>query len=172
MDDDAAFESFVRANSTSLLRTALLLTGSHHAAEDVLQETLTSLYPHWARVRAAESSLAYVRRSLTNRFVSSRRSRASRDLAVWELPDGWDGADLGEAVATDHTLWQLLGGLPERQRAAVVLRYFHDLPDEQIAVALGCRPVSVRSLVSRAVATMRSGYAASVSAADGTGVRR
>lgn len=171
VDDDAAFESFVRANSTSLLRTAFLLAGSQHAAEDLLQETLTSLYPQWGRVRGVESSLAYVRRSLTNRFVSSRRSRASRDVALWELPDGWDGRDLGETVATEQTIWQLVRALPERQRAAVVLRYVHDMTDEQIAAVLDCRRVSVRSLISRAVAAMRAGYASSLSAADGAGRR-
>jgi DNA-directed RNA polymerase specialized sigma24 family protein len=97
---DAAFESFVRANSTSLLRTAFLLTGSHHAAEELLQETLSHLYPQWHRVEAAQAGVAYVRRSLTNRYLSSRRSRGGPDLSMWELPDGWDGRDLGETVAT------------------------------------------------------------------------
>jgi RNA polymerase sigma-70 factor (sigma-E family) len=168
---DAAFESFLRANSTSLLRTAFLLTGSHHAAEELLQETLTNLYPQWHRVEAAEAGLAYVRRSLTNRYISSRRSRRGGDLAMWELPDGWDGLDLGETVATRRTIWQLLAALSERQRAAVVLRIFHALTDDQIAAVLDCRPASVRSLISRGVTSMRSGYAGSLAAADGTGTR-
>jgi len=75
---------------------------------------------------------------------------------VWDFPDQVGSSDLGEDVATRRQLWQLIGKLSERQRAAVVLRYFHDQTDLEIAEALGCRPVTVRSLLSRAVAAMRS----------------
>ena len=64
--------------------------------------------------------VAYVRRALTNRFVSQRRSPAVRHASQSELPDAWDGRDLSEAVAVRRTIWQLLGTLPEKQRAAVV----------------------------------------------------
>ena len=165
MPDDAAFESFVRAHSTNLIRTAVLVTGSKHAAEELVQDTLTSLYPRWERVAAADEPLAYVRRALMNRFISLRRRPAARDLAVWELPDGWDGRDLGETVAVRSTVWQLLGTLPERQRAAIVLRHFHDLAETDIAATLGCRPASVRSLISRGMGSMRTAYANAESAA-------
>ena len=156
MSDDARFEGFVRTHSTSLMRTAVLLTGNRHAAEELLQDTLTLLYPRWDRVAAADEPLAYVRRSLTNRFISRRRAPSARDVAMWELPDGWDGTDLSETVATRRTVWQLLGTLPERQRAAIVLRHFHDLPEAEIATVLGCRPASVRSLISRGMGAMRT----------------
>lgn len=158
MESDSAFESFVRGNSTTLLRTGVLLTGSMPAGEELLQDTLTLLYPHWDRVVAADVPLAYVRRSMTNRFISQRRMPGSRDLAVWALPDAWDGRDLGEASAARVTVWQLLGELPPRQRAAIVLRHFHDLPEADIAIALACRPASVRSLISRGMASMRAAY--------------
>lgn len=158
MADIAAFETFVRGNSQALIRTAVLLTGSLDAAEELVQDTLTNLYPRWERVAAADEPLAYVRRSLTNRFISQRRRPGARDLAVWELPDGWDGTDLGETVAARRTVWELLGTLPERQRAAIVLRHFHDLPEPEIASMLQCRPASVRSLISRGMASMRSTY--------------
>jgi RNA polymerase sigma-70 factor (sigma-E family) len=161
MADDAAFEAFVREHSASLIRTAVLVTGSKHAAEELVQDTLTLLYPRWARVAAADQPLAYVRRSLVNRFISQRRRPGALDVAVWELPDGWDGTDLGETVAVRRTIWQLLGTLPERQRAAIVLRHFHDLPETEIAATLGCRPGSVRSLISRGLGSMRSAYTAS-----------
>jgi RNA polymerase sigma-70 factor (sigma-E family) len=154
-DEGAAFEHFVRAHTTELLRTAFLLTGSRYSAEELVQDTLAHLYPQWHRVSAAEAPVAYVRRSLANRFVSRHRSPANRDLAMWELPDGWDGKDLSETVTTRRMIWQLLGELPNRQRTAVVLRYFNDLTDAQIADVLGCRPGSVRSLISRAVGAMR-----------------
>jgi RNA polymerase sigma-70 factor (sigma-E family) len=158
MAEDAAFESFVRTHSANLIRTAVLITGSKHAGEELVQDTLTMLYPQWERVVAADEPLAYVRRSVMNRFISQRRRPGARDVAVWELPDGWDGTDLGEAVAVRRTIWQLLGTLPERQRAAIVLRHFHDLPEAEIATMLGCRPASVRSLISRGMGSMRTAY--------------
>jgi RNA polymerase sigma-70 factor (sigma-E family) len=154
--EDTAFESFVRGHTVVLMRTAFLLTGSKAAAEELLQETLTRLYPQWLRVSSADAPVAYVRRAMTNGFVSQRRAPAARDVSVWELPDGWDGADLAETVAARCTVWQLLATLPPRQRAAIVLRHFHDLPEREIAQALGCRPVTVRSLISRGLAAMRA----------------
>jgi RNA polymerase sigma-70 factor (sigma-E family) len=167
MADDSGFDRFVRDQSPSLYRTAFLLTGNRHDAEELLQDTLTRLYPKWTTVAAADVPVAYVRRSLANRFVSNRRSPAARSESRWELPDAWDGHDLSERVATSSTIWHLLGTLPERQRAALVLRYFHDLSDDDVAETLGCRPVTVRSLVSRGIATMRASYLPSASSAEG-----
>lgn len=166
MADAVGFETFVRAHSDGLYRTAFLLVGSRPAAEDLLQDTLSNLYPQWSRVAAADVPLAYVRRSLVNRFVSQRRAGSGRDVAMWELPDRWDGRDMAETVALRGTLWQLLHAIPERQRAAIVLRHFHDLPEPEIAAVLGCRPVTVRSLISRGLATMRSTLLATESTAQ------
>jgi RNA polymerase sigma-70 factor (sigma-E family) len=156
MSDDAAFAAFVREHSRSLFGTAYLLTGETHRAEELLQDTLTRLYPKWNRVLAAQSQVAYVRRSLANRFISVGRSPAARDVAMWTLPDGPTAGDLAETIANRQLIWELLGTLPERQRAALVMRYFHDLPDEEIAAALECRAATVRSLLSRGVAAMRA----------------
>jgi RNA polymerase sigma-70 factor (sigma-E family) len=150
-----AFESFVRRNTSALLRTAFLLTGNHHRAEELLQDTLTHLYPRWSQVQAADLPLAYVRRVLANRFVSAGRPKSSREVVLWELPDGWDGTDFTESDASRRQLWELLGGLPERQRAAIVLRYFNDLSDDQVAETIGCRTATVRSLISRGIRTLR-----------------
>ncbi len=153
----ADFTAFVRAHSRSLYGTAYLLTGNPDAAEDLLPDTLAALFPKWTRVAAAEQSVAYVRRALANRSISASRRRSGRDLAVWEaLPDGPADLDVAVVVADRRLLWQLLLTLPERQRAALVLRYFHDLPDAEIAPALGCREVTVRSLISRGLATLRT----------------
>lgn len=149
------FADFVAAHSRSLYGTAYLLTGNPHNAEDLVQETLSRLYPKWAAVTAADSPVAYVRRSLANQFISRTRSRAHRDLMMWDVPDVPAGIDVAANVADRSAVWQLLGTLPERQRAAIVLRYFHDLPDGEIADALDCRVATVRSLVSRGVAAMR-----------------
>jgi RNA polymerase sigma-70 factor (sigma-E family) len=155
MTAERVFADFVAAHSRSLYGTAYLLTGDVDAAEDLLQETLTRLYPKWAQVERADAPVAYVRRALANRFVSSTRTRAGHDLAMWDLPDMAADVDIAARVSDQRLLWQLLRALPERQRAALVLRYFHDLPDAEIANALGCREVTVRSLVSRGVAAMR-----------------
>jgi RNA polymerase sigma-70 factor (sigma-E family) len=163
MASDEAFAAFMRANSASLFRTAFLLTGARASAEDLLQETLTRLYPKWDVVSRADSPIAYVRRSLTNAFISSGRRKQIGTLSRWERPDGWDRAgdeDPEDEVANRELVWQLLGALPRRQRAAVVMRYFHGMPDDEIASNLGCRAVTVRSLVSRAVAGMRAGSGA------------
>jgi RNA polymerase sigma-70 factor (sigma-E family) len=154
--DAAAFAAFVRENSASLFKTAYLLTGSTEQAEELLQDTLVRLYPNWSRVQAAERPLAYVRRCVGNAFVSSRRRRSAHELALHEVPESADGSSLADGIADRGLLWQLLTGLPERQRAALVLRYFHDLPDAEIADVIGCRVATVRSLISRGIATMRA----------------
>jgi RNA polymerase sigma-70 factor (sigma-E family) len=156
--DRTGFEDFVRAHSPALHRTAYLLTGSDYSAEELLQDTFSELYGKWHRVSAVDLPVAYVRRAMTNRFVSGRRRHSSRDISVWEVPDRWSDTDLSDQVATRSALWQLLGTLSPSQRAAVVLRYFNDLPDEQIAEMLGCRPATVRSLIRRAVTTLRAAY--------------
>jgi RNA polymerase sigma-70 factor (sigma-E family) len=155
MSEEQRFAAFVRANSRSLFGTAYLLTGNRDAAEDLLQETLTRLYPKWTSVEGADSPTAYVRRSLANRFISSTRSPANRVVGLWEMPDIASDVDIASNIADRRMLWQLLTRLPERQRAALVLRYFHDLPDSEIARALDCREATVRSLISRGVAAMR-----------------
>lgn len=154
-------EQFVRAHAPGLLRSAMLLTGSQERAEDLVQETLTRLLPQWHRVAGAQSPLAYVRRSMVNLFVSQRRLMKSRDICMWDVPDGIAGTDVADRVALRRAVWELLASLPERQRAALVLRYYDDLPDAEIAAALDCRVATVRSMVSRALGALRS--------AEGTG---
>lgn len=158
MAEAAGFEAFVVANAAALLRTAFVLTGTQHGAEELVQDTLAGLYPRWDRVACAEFPLAYVRRSLANRYISQRRSPRATEVPLSIVPEHEDERDLAEAVAARRTVWQLLGTLPPRQRAAVVLRELHDLPDQEIAEILGCRPASVRSLVSRGMTSMRAAY--------------
>lgn len=160
MSAEPSFEPFVRANSAALFRTAFLLTGNRGNAEELVQDTLVHLYPKWHLVDAAPNPLAYVRRSIANRYVSSLRTRAARDLTAWELPDQWDGQDLSASVADRAFGWQLLGTLGSRQRAAIVLRFFHDLDTDQIAEALGCTGGTARSLISRGLDAMRQAAAA------------
>ena len=153
---ETGFAGFVREHTPALLRTAYLLTGDGVAAEELVQDTLVHLYPKWGRVESAQVPLAYVRRSLANGYVTGRRRpSASRELMMGQLPERADGRDDVARVADRDEVWALLGTLPQRQRAALVLRYFHDQTDEEIAKALDCRPGTVRSLISRGLAALR-----------------
>jgi RNA polymerase sigma-70 factor (sigma-E family) len=155
MEDARDFASFVRTNTSALLRTAYLLTGSAAGAEELVQDTLAMLYPKWGKVVAADVPLAYVRRSLANAFVNQARRPARRETTVDVMPERADERDAAAQLVDRDEAWTLLRTLPERQRAALVMRFFHDLPDEQIGTALGCRVGTVRSLVSRGLSAMR-----------------
>jgi RNA polymerase sigma-70 factor (sigma-E family) len=162
------FAAFVRAHTRSLFTTAYLLTGDTGHAEELLQDTLVRLYPKWHRVTAAGSPVAYVRRSVVNGFISGRR-RSDRVVAIDGLAgspelsregriDPAYGVDVvADAVTDRQLLVHLMRELPARQQAALVLRYFDDLADAEIAEILGCRPATVRSLISRGLTAMRDG---------------
>jgi len=150
------FAAFVRAHSRSLYGTAFMITGSPHEAEELVQDTLAMLYPKWGVVAAADAPVAYVRRALINRFVSGRRRATAHPETTWDLAVLPDAADVAEAATDRRFLAGLLAELPDRQRAALVMRFVHDAPDAEIAAALGCRVATVRSLTSRGLAAMRS----------------
>ena len=159
----SSFENFVREHSTSLLRTSYLLTGDINSAEDLLQDALTRLYPNWARVTEAQAPVAYVRRCLLNEYLNARRRRTVQVVDV-DAAATDQRPDFVEGVAARDETARLLAVLSERQRAAVVLRYFHSLDDTEIAETLGCRRGTVRSMVSRSLAAMRAAQAAVPSA--------
>jgi RNA polymerase sigma-70 factor (sigma-E family) len=138
-----------------LLRTAYLLTGNAQHAEELVQDTFVRLYPKWDRVAAADVPLAYVRRSLTNGYINYQRRAARREYAHDDLPERVDPHDVVTQLADRDQLWTGLRFLPERQRAALVLRFFEDMTDEESAAALGCRVGTVRSLISRGLAALR-----------------
>ena len=169
-DNDAQFSAFVRTHTDALLKTAYLLTRNGVDAEELVQDTLVWLYPRWAQVEAAEYPLAYVRKSVVNRFLAGQRRMSSSEVYLNE-----DYANSHESAgARDETaevderlkMWRELGILSERQRAAIVLRFFHDLPDDEVAGVLDCRVGTVRSLISRALNALRS---TGSFADDGTG---
>lgn len=141
--DAPGFSEFVAARSRSLLRTAYLLTGDHQRAEDLVQTTLVKVYQRWSRVAVMEQPAAYARRILVNQASSRRWWRASRELGgeVPDLPaDGYD-----DRVATSRTVWNAVLALPPRQRAVIVLRYYEDLSELEIAEVLGMAPGTVKS---------------------------
>lgn len=123
------------------------------SAEDLAQDTLLAAYRHWSKVLAADDGRAYVARIMINLHRSAtRRRRVSTVAAVPEQPDPTDA--LG-AVDRDG-VWDALRGLPQRQRAVLVLRHWADLDDIAIARIVGCRRATVRSLAARGLAGLRS----------------
>lgn len=157
MTADAEFVEFVQTRSSALLRTACLLTaGDRQAAEDLVQTALAQAFVAWRRIREPAAREAYVRRTLTRAAIRRTRRLAWRaEVLVVEPPVGSIG-DLSEPVDQRLTVWPMLRALPARQRAVLVLRYYEDLSEAQIADALRCSPGTVKSHASRALETLRS----------------
>ncbi|WTW98670.1 SigE family RNA polymerase sigma factor [Streptomycetaceae bacterium NBC_01309] len=152
------FEEFAAARMSSLLRYAFMLCGDRELARDMTQEVLIRALVKWRRIEHLDRPDAYVRTMLTNEFLSLRRRKAVATVALtYEALDGPAAPavppDDGFADRTD--LWQRLGTLPRRQRAVIVLRYYEDLADAEIADVLGCRASTVRAYATRALATLR-----------------
>jgi RNA polymerase sigma-70 factor (sigma-E family) len=152
---ELSFDAFVRERSAGLLRFAQLLTGNPDDAAEIVQEALTSLYPHWERVAAAGDPEPYVRRSIVN--SRNTRWRRRRERPVGE-PAELDGvtADPVNAWADAEVFGRLFATLPARQRAALILRFYEDLEFAAIARQLGCAEATARSLVHRALADLRT----------------
>ena len=143
-------DGFVNAHYAQLLRRAYLLTGSRADAEDLVQEALARTWEA-ARGRAVESPGAYVHRTMVNLYVSRwRRRRLRREDPVAEIPEPVAGgarhtADAVGEVDERDRLWRVLGSLPAKQRAVLVLRYYEDLSEGAAADLLGVTVGTVRS---------------------------
>ncbi|MER7682628.1 MULTISPECIES: SigE family RNA polymerase sigma factor [unclassified Streptomyces] len=149
------FDDFVAARWSALMHLARLLSGGdRHRAEDLLQEALVKLWFVWPRI-ADEAPEAYVRKVLARAAARSARRRWWGERPVERLPDLPQAADESAAVVERSRLETALAQLPPRQRAAVVLRYYQDLPEKQVAEALGCPLGTARSHASRGVARLR-----------------
>ncbi len=151
MADRGDFDGFVGSRSPALLRTAYLLTRDRALAEDLLQTALVKAWSAWHRVDDPEP---YVRRVLTTTYLTWWRRRWRGETPTDELPEQ-PHADHGDAAADREDLWAALGRLPRRQRAVVVLRYYEDLPEAQVADALGISVGTVKSQTSKALAKLR-----------------
>ena len=145
----ADFEEFVVARRDALLRTAYLLTGNHHDAEDLVQSALIKVVPKWARIK--DRPEGYVRQVLVRESVSRWRGRRWREVATDVVPETMhdDGTD---RVA----LLEDLRRLSPRQRAVLVLRYFDDLTEADTAAALGISVGTVKSHARDALARLRN----------------
>jgi RNA polymerase sigma-70 factor (sigma-E family) len=154
MKDEAGFREFVAARLPRLSGIAYLLTGDHHAAQDLVQSALVRLARHWSRVSRVGAPDAYVRKVLYNEFVSSRRR--VRETPTAELPDRPAAGDEADAVIRRLLLRQALARLTARQRAVVVLRFFDDLSEAETAEALACTVGTVKSQTHHALRRLRT----------------
>ncbi|MGW0810249.1 SigE family RNA polymerase sigma factor [Nonomuraea sp. NPDC002799] len=152
---DAEFVDFVRRRGDHHLRTAVLLTGNWHTAEDLVQSCLGRLYRVWPRLDTSSEPDAYLRRILVNTYRSWWRARWRREIPRAELPDQLDPGDVGEAGAVAEDVRKALAKLPVRQRTALVLRFFADLPESEVAGLMGCSVGSVKTHTHRGLRAMR-----------------
>lgn len=154
-DEREAFAAFVAARHLALLRTARLLTGDWQTAEDLLQTALARTYLRWARLRSVEAAEPYVRKVLVTTYATWWRRRWRGELPTATLPDS-AGPDPYDSVDHRDRVERAVATLPRRQRAVVVLRYYEDLPESEVAALLGCSVGTVRSQASRALAKLRA----------------
>jgi RNA polymerase sigma-70 factor (sigma-E family) len=160
------FEQFVSGSTDALLRTAYLIAWDPVEAEDLVQECLMVVAKRWTRVHTMDHPHAYARRILINLALdgAQRRSRRRQELA------GDDGARIElidhasartlDGIDTRAELIGALGTLPPRQRAVLVLRYFEDLPETQVAELLGCSVGTVKSTASRGLTRLQAALSA------------
>lgn len=151
--DHDEFLEFATARSGQLFRTAWLLCGDWHLAEDLVQTTLGKLYRSWRRVKAADNPDAYARTVLTRSYLSWRRRRSSGEQPYSALPDS---ADHHVDPALRLTLLTALGELSRKDRTVLVLRFWEDLSVEQTARQMGCSQGAVRNRSQRALARLRT----------------
>jgi RNA polymerase sigma-70 factor, ECF subfamily len=154
-NDEEAFRDFVAGRWSALLRTAFLLTGDEHRAEDLLQTSLAKLWLVWGRV-SAEHPEAYVRRILTTTSTSwwRRRWQGERPMSD-DMPEHALPGDFTDRLADKDAVVSALRALTPRQRAVVVLRYAEDLSEADVADALGISVGTVKTLASRGLARLR-----------------
>ncbi len=153
-DRDADFTAYLQARQGRLLRTAYLLTGDQHGAEDLLQTSLAKLYLAWERVHDRESVDAYVRRIMVNELNSLwRRAWKRREHPTDELPDVARSDEYDDG--RDALLWQAVQTLPRKARAVLVLRYYEELTEAETADVLGISVGTVKSQTSRALSALR-----------------
>ena len=148
---DTEFMEFVRARSLALRRTAYLLCGDWSSGDDLVQESLAKVYVAWPRIAASQAVESYTRTTMLRTYLNEKR-KWRREVNLGEVPEHpTDDNDTALTV----TLSALLHELPNSQRAVLVLRFYQDLSVPQIAHELGIPEGTVKSQLSRGLATMR-----------------
>ncbi|GAA0983556.1 SigE family RNA polymerase sigma factor [Acrocarpospora macrocephala] len=153
MNDDHLFAKFVAESGDALLRYGFVLSGNPHDAADLTQEALIRLHRVWPRVQRTRDPVSYSRMIMTRLHISAWRRRRREHLA-------WDPPERGvlDTLPSDseRELWHALAGLPRKQRAVLVLRFYEDLTDPEIAQLLGISRGTVRSHASLGLSRLRS----------------
>jgi RNA polymerase sigma-70 factor (sigma-E family) len=151
---DQDFDAYVVASGPRLKRLAFLLTGDLDTAEDLLQTAYAKALPRWSRIRTYDQPDAYMRRVLVNGRTSMWRRTRGREVLTDAVPDRPAPDSATGAVEADD-LRRALRALPDRQRAAVVLRFWCDLSEQETAAAMGVSVGTVKSHTSRGLARLR-----------------
>jgi len=144
---------YVTARIPALRRLGYLLAGDEHRADDLVQQTITTLFVKWRRASAATNLDAYVRTMLVRTYVDERRLAWARVRLFRQTPEP-PPADHG-GIEERQVVRAALRRLPRRQQAVLVLRFFYDLPVDEVAATLSCSPGTVKSHTSRGLAAMR-----------------
>lgn len=152
---DSDFDTYVHARGHDLLRFAYLLTMHTQDAEDLLQTVLASVAPRWGAIRRSSDVDAYVRRALTNSAVSMHRLRLRRRERLVGTHDARLATVAGDFVETHEMLIAGLRGLPQRQRTVIVLRFYEEMTEREVALAMDCSVGTVKSQTSKALASLR-----------------
>ncbi len=152
MDEPDGFREFVDGRSRGLLRFAWLLSSDWQTAEDLVQTALVKTWPHRNRLVRHDRPELYVRKVVLTTYLSWRSRRSASEVPVAEM---YESATNGVDSELRHVLVEALRGLPPRQRAVIVLRYFEDLTEVDTAAALGCSIGTVKTHASRAMTHLR-----------------
>jgi RNA polymerase sigma-70 factor (sigma-E family) len=150
---DAEFDEFAEAALLQLRRTAFLLCGDWHTAEDLAQTTLAKVFVSWRKIKRRDVVHAYAKRTLVNAYLDDKRLMRSGEIVTDRFPDC---PAEPQALETRLVVQAALATLPPRARAVVVLRYWEDLSVEQVAEMLGCPPGTVKSHTARALQKLRA----------------
>jgi RNA polymerase sigma-70 factor (sigma-E family) len=166
--DRVGFGDYVRSRGGALLRAAQALTGNRADAEDLVQSTLVKTYQSWDSITDQAALDTYVRRVMINTHISGWRRRRVDEYPTDELPDEPEDDQTGDSDLHD-VVQRALDRLPRRMRAAVMLRYYHDMSEPEVAAALGVSVGTVKSTVARAVAKLREDAELGADAEPGAG---
>jgi len=149
------FEEFAQARAAQLYRSAWLLCGSHHQAEDLVQETLAKVYARWLRpFGRIDNPAAYAQTTLIRTFLGGKRRRSNGEHSYADVPDR-PVADPAAGADVRLALRDVLAELPATDRAVLVLRYLEDLSVDEVAARMGLSPGAVRNRSMRALERLR-----------------
>lgn len=154
-EEDAEFSEYVTARRDHVRRTAYLLCGDWHRADDLTQIAFVKLYGAWDRIRDHRALDAYVRSCLVRATVDESRRPWRRERAVEVLPEVSDSFDMASVIADRALVQAALEQVPAGQRATLVLRYFEGLDVAGVAVAMGCSEGNVKSQTARGLAALK-----------------